>query len=158
MFFFVLSFLFSSFSTLIHNSCTGPASCSACRRGLPSQECPKFLPKRPPEFRLRRADAETSTAKPLISFVSFEQERVNRGIRTANTTSCALYLTHPIRGGTFTTAVPLGHPRATLDIPPRSLLHPALSGVRSFQHGPTTSALKLINYDPTRRLRRESQA
>ena len=78
------------------------------RRGCPrtQQLAGKIRPhcRAQPADRHGRACAETSTAKSLILFDSFCEWRINRGIRTANTTSCALYLTHPIRGVTFTTA------------------------------------------------------
>src|SRR5580658_9897468 len=48
--------------------------------------------------------ARYSTGNSGHFFVSRPQPAPNRSICSSNTTSCALYLTHPTEGGTFTTA------------------------------------------------------
>jgi hypothetical protein len=62
---------------------------------------------------------------PRICSTHSRQPAQNRSIRNSNTTSCALYLTHPTEGGTFTTAtlqsvedVPANQVRNRLTAPP----------------------------------------
>ncbi len=98
--------LFPTFPPLSTPICTTPAP------------CPSPLP------RLLSNDALLLTSKPcrnLTNFAPFRENPqqkppffappghlppINTGIRTANTTCCALYLTDPTEGVTFTTATP----------------------------------------------------
>ena len=103
---------FSTPSTPIHSRCTTPAPCVHPLRPLPSFRCNESC-IHSPRNRCKKTP-QIPAPKALISrlpqqnhgfpSISLYERRVNRGIPTANTTCCALYLTHPIRGGTFTTA------------------------------------------------------
>ena len=68
-----------------------PQNCPVNQLVIPKKSAPKSrLPQRNP-----------NVFGPILHL-----SRVNTGIRIHNTICCALYLTHPIRGGTFTTATP----------------------------------------------------
>jgi len=92
----------SHISTAIHTICTTPAPCSEQPSRLPSNRA-LFLRSKPARHAPFR---KIPQPKPLIFAASRCLHPVNMGIRTANTTCCALYLTDPIEGVTFTTATP----------------------------------------------------
>jgi hypothetical protein len=98
----------SHISTRVHTICTTSAPCRALFTRLPLQKCAKI-----PQNRLLNSASTVPIRKnpqqnPYIFADLLVERRVNRGIRTANTICCALYLTHPTKGGTFTTAAHLG--------------------------------------------------
>ena len=99
--------LFSSFTTFpplcasIHTICTTPGPCSRPPVGLGSEHA-RFLTSGAPKFAPFR---ENPQRKPLFLALLGHLQCVNTGIRTGNTICCALYLTHPTEGVTFTTAI-----------------------------------------------------
>ena len=94
--------LFPTFPPLSTPICTTPAPCPSPLSGLPSNGA-VLLTSKPANFALFR---ENPQQKSPFFAVSGHLLPVNTGIRTGNTICCALYLTHPIGGVTFTTATP----------------------------------------------------
>ena len=68
----------------------------------PTSNRPTLPPVNHPESSSRQ---QISTAKRPQTARSSSKHRINASILDVNTTSCALYLTHPTGGGTFTTAI-----------------------------------------------------
>jgi hypothetical protein len=85
--------------------CTTSAPCSSRQSRLPSNDA-LLLTGKPTDFAPFR---ENPQPKPLFFAPPGHLPPVNTGIRTGNTTCCALYLTHPTEGVIFTTATPQRH-------------------------------------------------
>jgi hypothetical protein len=86
--------------------CTTPAPCPSPLSRLPSNDAlllTSKLRRNPTNFALF---GENPQLKPPFFASLGHLPPINTGIRTANTTCCALYLTHPTEGVTFTTATP----------------------------------------------------
>ena len=102
--------------TRLHIPCTSPAPCIASVPGLPSKmtsgadqpitasESLSEPPGHNAENRLESLFAQNSTANSQHFHTAPTQRAQNRSICIGNTICCALYLTHPTEGGTFTTA------------------------------------------------------
>ena len=86
----------------LHHSCALPLT--------PPAPTLKRCPIRDEKIHQFRALLRKSTAKMPIFRAFGHLSPINTGIRTANTICCALYLTHPTEGVTFTTATPTDNP------------------------------------------------
>ena len=93
---------FPHFSSRIHTRCTTSASCPSHPARLPSNEA-YYRPVNSTNFGL---SGENPQQNPPFLAPPAYLHPINTGIRTANTTCCALYLTDPTEGVTFTTATP----------------------------------------------------
>jgi hypothetical protein len=89
--------LFPHFHPRPHQICTTPAPCPSPRSRLGSNDA-LLLTRNPTNFAPFR---ENPQPKPPFFAPPGHLPPINTGIRTANTTCCALYLTHPTEGGYF---------------------------------------------------------
>jgi hypothetical protein len=138
---------FSHISSPIHTICTTSAPCVRRFQRLPSQKASKMrqnsLRNPASNAHLRKNPQEN----PCFSHFFLHERRINRGIRTANTICCALYLTHPTEGVTFTTATPQDIPFAVTFY--RSSAADALPA--GFNHAPPKRRNRLKNRARTHR-------
>ena len=94
----------SHISTPIHTTCTTPAPCPSTRSRLPSNDALLLTSKRRTNPKNFASFRENPQQNPLFFAIPGHLPRINTGIRASNTICCALYLTHPTEGVTFTTA------------------------------------------------------
>jgi hypothetical protein len=94
----------SHISTPVHTMCTPSAPCPFPPPRLPSNDALLLTSKPPRKPKNFAPLSENPQLNAPYFAVLAHLPPINTGIRTGNTTGCALYLTHPTEGVIFTTA------------------------------------------------------